>query len=129
VLKLLWAAPASAVGIVLAALLGVTGGRACLRAGVLEVTWRSSLSACPRFALRYPFRAITLGHVVLAFTHQELEVMRAHELAHVRQYELWGPFFLPAYAASSAWQLLRGRDPYMDNWFEVQARWLAREAR
>jgi hypothetical protein len=40
---------------------------------------------------------------------------------HVRQYERWGVLFFPLYAASSLWQLARGRDPYRDNRFEREA--------
>jgi hypothetical protein len=40
----------------------------------------------------------------------------------VRQYERWGLLFYPAYGLSSLWQLLRGRRPYWDNVFEVEAR-------
>jgi hypothetical protein len=40
---------------------------------------------------------------------------------HVRQYERWGPAFLPAYLLSSLLQLLRGRNPYRENHFERQA--------
>ena len=40
---------------------------------------------------------------------------------HVRQYERWGIFFLPAYALSSLWQLAHGRDWYRDNRFELRA--------
>jgi hypothetical protein len=47
---------------------------------------------------------------------------RAHERAHVRQYERWGIFFLPAYLLASAGAWLRGAAPYADNVFERQAR-------
>ena len=47
--------------------------------------------------------------------------VRAHELVHVRQYERWGPLFVPAYLAASAWMLVSGRDPYYDNHFERAA--------
>jgi hypothetical protein len=40
---------------------------------------------------------------------------------HVTQYEVWGPLFLPAYLASSFWQLARGRHVYRDNFFERRA--------
>jgi hypothetical protein len=40
---------------------------------------------------------------------------------HVRQYERWGPLFVPAYLLSSLVELLRGRRPYRDNWFEREA--------
>jgi hypothetical protein len=43
--------------------------------------------------------AITLGHVVLATTESALKKTRSHERVHVRQYERWGPFFIPAYLA------------------------------
>ena len=39
----------------------------------------------------------------------------------MRQYERWGPFFIPAYLLSSLVQLLRRRDPYLDNRFEREA--------
>jgi hypothetical protein len=35
---------------------------------------------------------------------------------------LWGLFFFLAYPASSACQWLRGKSPYWENYFEVQAR-------
>jgi hypothetical protein len=47
--------------------------------------------------------------------------LRAHEQVHVRQYERWGPFFVPAYLASSLWQGLCGRHLYRDNHFERPA--------
>ena len=72
-----------------------------------------------------PFRAIALGHVVIAVGRIELDAMRAHEQVHVRQCERWGIAFFPAYAASSLWQLLRGRNAYWDNHFEVEARRLS----
>ena len=68
------------------------------------------------------FSAITFGHVVLAASEQDQNHLRSHERAHVKQYERWGPLFLLAYPAESAMQLLRGRRPYLDNRFEVQAR-------
>ena len=65
--------------------------------------------------------AITFGHTVLARGPHELEVSRDHERVHVRQYERWGFFFIPAYLASSVWIWLRGGHPYLDNPFERQA--------
>ena len=78
-----------------------------------------SLIASP--AIACPYRAITLGHVILGTDEAGLLAAREHEQVHVRQYELWGPFFLPAYVASSFWQLLCGRRCYRDNYFERQA--------
>jgi hypothetical protein len=72
---------------------------------------------------RQPFRfqAVTFGHVILGTSAAALAGAREHEQAHVRQYERWGPFFLPAYLASSVWQLVTGRHVYHDNYFERHA--------
>jgi hypothetical protein len=65
--------------------------------------------------------AMTLGHVVIAADGASLDATRAHERVHVRQCEVWGPLFIPAYLASSGWAALRGRHFYFDNWFERDA--------
>jgi hypothetical protein len=65
--------------------------------------------------------AMTLGHTILGQTAEGLDLVRDHEQVHVRQYEVWGPMFIPAYLASSAWLWWRGKDPYRDNPFEIEA--------
>lgn len=65
--------------------------------------------------------AMTLGHVIVGSSAECLDRARAHEWVHVRQYERWGPLFIPAYLTSGVWQWLRGRDPYWDNPFEREA--------
>jgi hypothetical protein len=65
--------------------------------------------------------ALTLGHVVIGADAQSLEATRAHERVHVRQYETWGPLFVPAYLIASVTAALRGRHFYFDNMFEVEA--------
>ncbi len=65
--------------------------------------------------------AMTLGHTVIGRTEAALDMTRAHELVHVKQYEHWGAFMIPAYLACSLWLWLVGRDPYRDNPFERQA--------
>lgn len=115
--RYVWASPCSAVGLAFALLLCVFGGRARVQCGVLEV----SASQVVREG-RLPFGAITFGHVVLGRNEQVLNQFRAHELEHVKQYELWGLFFFLAYPVSSVVQLLKGRNPYWFNYFEVQAR-------
>ncbi|MEQ6291862.1 hypothetical protein ACFPAG_14730 [Vogesella sp. GCM10023246] len=116
----LWAAPCSLPGLLLAALLLSCGGRAQWQQGVLEV-------ALPpwRWLRRLPFAAITLGHVILGLDLATLAALRAHEQVHVRQFRRWGVLLLLAYPAASLWQWLRGRRPYWDNPFEVQARRLS----
>jgi hypothetical protein len=123
--KLLWAAPCSVVGLVLAAVVLALGGRARWSAGALEVTYRPRLAACGKLARGLAFRGIVFGHVILAVTHEELQRIGPHERVHVAQYERWGALFFVAYAASGLWQMLRGRSPYWHNHFEVQARRLA----
>ena len=128
IVKLVWAAPCSLVGLALATAALLLGGSAKRTSGALEVTLRHSEAASPLLARLLPFRAIALGHVIIAVGRQELEQMRAHELVHVQQYERWGIAFFAAYAASSVWQPLHGRSAYWNNHFEVQARLLSGES-
>ena len=119
--RLLWASPNSLLGLVLCGVSCLAGGQVRRVDGVLEAALPSS--ARPGAWRRcLPFAAITLGHVVFAASHRELERLRAHEHVHVRQYERWGPLFVPAYLVSSLVLWLRGRDPYWDNPFEIEAR-------
>jgi hypothetical protein len=64
---------------------------------------------------------MTLGHVILARDQDCLERSRDHELAHVQQYERWGPLLLPAYWLAGRWLAARGFDSHLDNPFERQA--------
>ena len=64
---------------------------------------------------------MTMGHVVFGQTDAALDITRRHEHVHVRQYERWGPLFVPAYLAASALLYLRGRDGYRENPFEIEA--------
>jgi len=121
-LKLLWAAPCTALGVLPTLALCAAGATVRREAGVLEVGFDDPRHPVARALGRLPFSGITLGHLVLAPTHAGHRPIRVHERAHVAQCETWGPLFVPLYAASSAWQLLRGRRPYFDNHFERQAR-------
>lgn len=64
---------------------------------------------------------MTLGHTIIGQDRVALDVARDHEQVHVRQYERWGPLFLPAYLGCSLILWLRRRDPYRDNPFERAA--------
>jgi hypothetical protein len=110
------------IGLALAVAIVVLGGKVKYSPSALEVTFRPGKAQCGKLARMLPFHAITLGHVILAVTEQDLDCLRAHELVHVQQYERWGVAFFVVYAASSIWQLLKGREAYWDNYFEVQAR-------
>lgn len=122
VVRLLWASPCTALGLAMGGTGLLTGGHVQRTGRILEF-WGGSVTW---FLARAPFvtggaMAMTLGHVVLGRTAADLEWSRDHEMVHVRQYERWGPAFLPAYFASSAWQWYRGKDPYRDNYFEREA--------
>ena len=117
-----WAAPASAVGLIVTLALLACGASIAVVDGVVEVAGGTRVA---RWLGRHPrlagFKAITLGHVVIARDGWSLESTRAHERVHVRQCEAWGPFFVPAYLAASLSAFLRGRNFYFDNRFEVEA--------
>jgi hypothetical protein len=121
-LRILWASPWSLLGLAAGAAFMLLGG-SCRRTGMtLDFTLRRDPRQGLAWLRRWPFRAVTLGHVLLALTSAELEVFRPHELVHVRQYERWGPAFLPAYLLASAWVWLKGGQAYWDNPFEIEAR-------
>lgn len=119
-IRVLWALPATLVGLPLAAL-ALAGGRIRVVDGAIEAHGpglRWILSTC------LPVRgvaAMTLGHIVIGCDARALEFSRAHERVHVRQYERWGPLFLPAYLAASAYAAFRGGHFYRDNCFEREA--------
>ena len=111
-LRLAWAAPWSLAGLSLAPFFR----RTSWRAGVIvceEAEWPARLG--------WRYRAVALGHVVLSIDELDEAILR-HELAHVRQYESWGPFFPAVYALESLKTMGRGGHPYRDNAFEVEAR-------
>ncbi len=113
-----WTGPTTLVGLAAGALTLGTGGRVQRRSGILE--FHGGFSHW--FGRRIGFGAMTLGHVIIGRDVQCLDCCRAHEQAHVRQAERWGPLFLPAYVAASGWEWARGRHYYLDNWFERDAR-------
>ncbi|HET9950388.1 MAG TPA: hypothetical protein VFS09_01210 [Candidatus Eisenbacteria bacterium] len=116
----LWACPNTLLGLLLA-LVTLGGGRLALSGGAVEVTGRGVRRLLGRLPVRGEVLAVTLGHVVLARDAAVMERVRDHERVHVRQYALWGPFFLPAYAAASLLAIARRRDPYRENRFERDA--------
>lgn len=65
--------------------------------------------------------AMTLGHCIVARSLHDALVTHPHELVHVKQYERWGLFFVPAYLINSIYLGIVGRDPYRDNAFEREA--------
>lgn len=116
-----WAAPATLVGLALALVAVPLGATARIVRGTVEVGGGRIARVIARLPRPLRFSAITFGHVIVGASHETLARCRAHERIHVGQYERWGVLFFVLYLASSLLQLLRGRDPYGDNWFERQA--------
>jgi hypothetical protein len=120
-LAYLWAAPASLLGLGLALVAAVSGGRMRLQGGLIEAS-----GGLPGRLLRGSRfwrggAAMVLGHVILARDQVCLERSRAHEMTHVRQFERYGMFLLPVYVVVAWWLALRGYDPYLDHPFEREA--------
>lgn len=116
----LWTAPNSLFGMILGSLIWCTGGEVRIISGAIECYGGligRFIDGLPNFK----FSAITFGHIILGTSSISLCEVRTHEHVHIRQYERWGIFFLPAYWLSSIWQAMCGRNLYRDNYFEKQA--------
>lgn len=122
VLRYAWASPWTLVGLGWALPALVLGARLRWVQGVMEVSGGRLGAWAAGGVGPFGVTAITLGHVILGCDAATLGRLRAHEQVHVRQYERWGPLFVPAYLLNSLWQALRGRHPYRDNGFERAAR-------
>ncbi len=119
--RYLWALPNTSLGLLLFVPALFSDGRVKLVEGVLEISGRAVAWVLERIPFAGPADALTLGHVVLGRSEEILEQWRRHEQVHVRQYERWGPFFIPAYAFSSLYARMKGRDGYLGNRFETEA--------
>jgi hypothetical protein len=118
----LWAAPASLIGLVPIPLALFQGGKVNIVRGVVEaqggVITRLLERGLPWVGSG---AAVTFGHVVWGCDQECLDCTREHERVHVRQYERWGPLFIPLYLGASAMAAWKGLDPYRDNPFEREA--------
>ena len=122
-LRYIWALPNTILGLFFVPLALLTKGRMQVVDGVLEihggfVTWFLK-NGLP---VRGIIGALTLGHVILGYNRESLSINRLHEHAHVRQYEMFGPIFLPVYLAASIWSFIKGRGAYHGNYLERKAR-------
>jgi len=119
----LWALPVTLPGMLIAIIARGSGGTLQRVDGVLEAA-----GGLPAWVLRrgFPFSgavaAMTLGHVVVGVSLDALEATRAHERAHVRQFECWGVLLLALYPLAGLLAWMKGGDPYRDNLFEREAR-------
>jgi hypothetical protein len=120
--RYVWALPNTLVGLLFVpCALWPRGGMRLLN-GVLEVHG-ALISSLLRHAvpLRGGATAITFGHIVLGRDRMSLDAARDHERVHVRQCEVWGPAFIPAYVLAAFWALVKGTGAYAGNYFERQA--------
>ncbi len=120
-LAVLWAAPWTLFGLSIGTLALLTGGRARRVGCVLEFSGGFAAVFLEVFPMVAGASAVTFGHTVLGRTQDALDDCRQHELVHVRQYERWGPLFVPAYLLCWLLLWLSGRNAYFGNPFERQA--------
>ncbi len=113
-LGLVWAVPNTLVGVAFALLSGAVPAP---RQGLLVA--RTNRGLARLFLTRRGFGAITFGRVVVSTVPLTARLL-AHEEHHVRQYEVLGPFFIPAYLWHQA------RRGYGENPFEREAEDCAR---
>lgn len=92
-----------------------------MRQGCLEFYGGPVTAILSRIPPGQSTSAMTLGHVILGQSPEELSICRDHEQVHVSQYERWGPFFIPLYLGWSLLLWFQSRDAYLDNPFEVEA--------
>ena len=123
ILLYLWPLPVTLLGMLVALIARGSGGALEQVDGVLE-----SAGGWPAKVLQrgFPFSgavaAITLGHVVVGVSLAALTATRAHERAHVKQFERWGALLLVLYPLAGLLAWVRGGNPYRDNLFEREAR-------
>lgn len=115
----IWASPGTLLGLVVG-VLGLCTGSFARRVGPTLEFWGGLVTKL--LASRWLHaRGMTLGHVVIGVSAAALDEVRSHEWVHIRQYECWGPLFIPAYLACSFVLYARGRDGYLENPFEIEA--------
>ena len=116
-----WALPATFAGLLLSLIAFAFGARGRIVDGAVEIAG-GRIDRCISMLPPYcRFAAITFGHVIIGLDHETLAHLRLHEHVHVRQYERWGVLFFPLYLVSSLIQIVRRRDPYLNNCFEREA--------
>lgn len=122
-LRYLWASPVTLLGALIALVSLGSGGTLQRVEGVLEVAGGWPARVLQRgFPFSGAVAALTLGHVVVGVSLSALTATRAHERAHVGQFERWGVLLLVLYPLAGWLAWARGGNPYRDNLFEREAR-------
>ena len=117
----LWCLPLTAAGLVQAL---VGGARYAGRAGSVLLFHAGAAGLVRRFFEKSSVVAYTWGAVITLRREVDARDQRLlrHELAHVRQCLLLGPFAPAIYLGCSAWAWSRGGHWYRDNAMEAWAR-------
>lgn len=118
--KYFWPSPVTLLGLLIAGLARLSGGSAKVIDGTVEA-WGGLAAWMIESGLRRKVSCMTLGHVIIGINDEYLARARSHEHVHVRQYERWGPLFVPLYLASSLIAWFQGKHYYRDNVFEQEA--------
>ncbi len=114
--KYLWASPNTLLG-----LLFLPFSRWQVVDGVVEIHGPLTRWFLDRFPLCKGAAAMTLGHTVIGQNKAALDWAHQHEMIHVRQYETFGPFFIPLYFLLSLHAWRQGDCAYYGNLFECEA--------
>ncbi|MCE2800622.1 MAG: hypothetical protein LW724_13875 [Planctomycetaceae bacterium] len=120
--RYLWPSPYTLLGL-LVFFIPIRGARSLLvHRGTIGVIG----PAIERLLVRVPIiggaAAMTFGHSILAKDRDTFYSTWDHERVHVDQYQRWGLLFVPMYLGAGLWLKIRGKDPYWDNPFEIEAR-------
>lgn len=120
-LQIFWASPNTLAGLLIAGANCCTGGKIRFRQGALESFGGWVAKGIRRFPTGPTTAGVTLGHIIFGQSADGLDSVKNHERVHVKQYERFGPFFLPIYFSMSAIAWWYGKDPYRDNPLEIEA--------
>ena len=122
-LGFIWALPYTTFGIILGLLYGPKRYR--WRNGAFEIVVKR---LWPKFVLGQTWgccillKSLTAGQISTILDRPLISLILKHEHVHVKQYRVWGPFFLFAYLLASLWAWLNKKHYYFDNYFESKAR-------
>lgn len=119
--KRIWAFPYTLVGLIIGYVAVLFGGSVSRISGCWEFHGKLIRWLLRKVPIKGGALALTLGHTIFGQSQEALDLTRDHEHVHVRQYENWGVFFLPAYGMASIIAWLKGDRFYRDNYFEKEA--------
>lgn len=119
--KIAWASPWTLFGLLIGFACIPFSGKITFYRGTFGCYGRGVALLLRKVPIGGGARAMTLGHTILACDRATLISTHPHELVHVRQYERWGPFFVPAYWLCGIWLWWNNGDAYWDNPFEKEA--------